>query len=48
VSMSFMVAFYGALKKTNDVSRAYRTAMDSTTDSVGEPALWGAFVLLGL
>lgn len=48
VSKSFMLQFYEHLRRTNDVNGAYRSAVDTTAEGVGNPAFWGAFVLLGM
>jgi len=48
VSMQFMVEFYRVLKRSNDVPGAYRAAVAHTTRQVENPALWSAFVLLGI
>ncbi len=48
VSKSFMLRFYISLRKSNSVAGAYREAVDATADEIGNPALWSAFVLLGM
>ncbi len=48
VSEAFMRQFYEHLKESNDVPQAYRAAMAATAEAVGNPAFWGAFVLLGM
>lgn len=48
VSQTFMAHFYTHLRKSSDVLISYRTALDLTANETNNPALWSAFVLLGI
>ncbi|NIP44759.1 MAG: CHAT domain-containing protein [candidate division Zixibacteria bacterium] len=48
ISMVFMDEFYGGLRKSEDIFRAYRQAMEKTRKLNLNPAFWSSFVLLGI
>ncbi|HOZ08474.1 MAG TPA: CHAT domain-containing protein, partial [candidate division Zixibacteria bacterium] len=48
VSHAFMSRFYARLRATDDVVASYRTAQAEIAATAIDPALWGAFVLLGM
>ncbi len=48
ISSYFMIHFYRALSENNDVALAYKEAVDITSETIENPALWGAFVVLGI
>ncbi|NOY88415.1 MAG: CHAT domain-containing protein [FCB group bacterium] len=48
ISMIFMVEFYKNLSLENNIFTAYRKAVKQVCEITDNPALWGAFVLLGI
>jgi hypothetical protein len=46
--MLFMAKFYEKLRETDDVRESYYKAIENARAVTANPALWGAFVLLGL
>jgi len=44
----FMINFYDQLLKTNNIPNAYKRAVDITSSTIVNPALWGSFILLGI
>jgi CHAT domain-containing protein len=48
VTMLFMARFYDKLRETDDIRESYYQAIEEAKAATANPALWGAFVLLGL
>jgi CHAT domain-containing protein len=48
ISSFFMIQFYRALAKNNDVGFAYKKAVDITMNIIDNPALWSSFIVLGI
>ncbi|MHA1974401.1 MAG: CHAT domain-containing protein [Candidatus Hodarchaeales archaeon] len=47
-SAAFMIFFYESLAKTGDVNKAFNLAMNKLAEISSNPALWSAFILLGV
>ncbi|HCZ35323.1 MAG TPA: hypothetical protein DHV26_05285, partial [Cytophagales bacterium] len=46
-TVTFMDAFYEQYLRTNNISEAYRHAMQTTKQEYPQPYYWGAFTLIG-